>query len=99
MKVLTRERVVPTISASVSWLILAITGSGFPSLPKLAISKSTLARRFSLELKRLIDQVLLDACIPRQDVCHEDFCELRLVAERAHHICFIDPHDDAIGHR
>jgi hypothetical protein len=28
MKKLTLERVVPTISASVSWLILAITGSG-----------------------------------------------------------------------
>jgi hypothetical protein len=42
---------------------------------------------------------LAECCIPRQDVCHEDFCELRLVAERAHHICFIDPHDDAIGHR
>jgi hypothetical protein len=28
MKKLTRERVVPIISASVSWLIFAITGSG-----------------------------------------------------------------------
>jgi hypothetical protein len=30
-KKLTRERVVPTISARLSWLILAITASGFPS--------------------------------------------------------------------
>jgi hypothetical protein len=29
MKELTRERVVPIISASVSWLMLAITGSGW----------------------------------------------------------------------
>src|SRR6186713_1363538 len=35
----------------VSWLIFAMTGSGLLSLPKFAISRSTLARRFSLELK------------------------------------------------
>src|SRR6201999_901684 len=51
MKVLTRDLVVPTISASVTWLIFAMTGSGFPSLPKFAIRSSNLARRFSLELK------------------------------------------------
>jgi len=33
IKKLTRERVVPIISASVSWLILAMIGSGFPSFP------------------------------------------------------------------
>ena len=38
-KKLTRERVVPIISASVSWLIFAMTGSGLDSRPKLA-SKS-----------------------------------------------------------
>jgi hypothetical protein len=32
MKALTRDRVVPTISASVSWLTLAMIGSGLPSL-------------------------------------------------------------------
>ena len=49
-------------------------------------------------VEKLIDQVLLDVH-SAQDVCHEDFCELRLVVERAHHFCFIDPHDDAIRHR
>src|SRR5258706_7374627 len=34
MKKLTRDRVVPIISASVSWLIFAMIGSGRPSLPK-----------------------------------------------------------------
>ena len=34
MKWLTRERVVPIISASVSWLIFAITGSGQTALAK-----------------------------------------------------------------
>ena len=50
MKKLTRDRVVPIISASVSWLIFAITGSGVPSVPKFANSRSMRARRFSLEL-------------------------------------------------
>ena len=50
MKKLTRDRVVPIISASVSWLILGITGSGVPALPKFANSKSRRASRFSLEL-------------------------------------------------
>ena len=34
-----------------SWLIFGMTGSGLLSLPKFAIRSSTLARRFSLELK------------------------------------------------
>ena len=34
MKKLTRERVVPIISASISWLIFGTTFSGRPSLPK-----------------------------------------------------------------
>ena len=55
MKVLTRDRVVPIISASVSWLIFAMTGSGFRSLPKLAIRRSTRARRFSLDNARHMD--------------------------------------------
>ena len=50
-KRLTRERVVPIISASVSWLIFAMTSSGLPSFPKWAISNNARASRFSLELK------------------------------------------------
>jgi hypothetical protein len=50
MKKLTSDRVVPIISASVSWLIFAIAGSGVPSLPKFANSRSRRARRFWHEL-------------------------------------------------
>ena len=50
MKKLTRDLVVPIISARVSWLTFAITVSGLPSLPKFAIKRSSLAKRFSLEL-------------------------------------------------
>jgi hypothetical protein len=54
MKKLTRERLVPTISARVSWLIFGKTFSGLPSLPNRAKSKSMRASPFSLELK--VDQ-------------------------------------------
>src|SRR5580704_18938837 len=50
MKKLTRDRVVPIISASVSCDILGIIGSGSPGLPNSAIRRRILASRFSLEL-------------------------------------------------
>ncbi len=64
MNKLARDLVVPIISASVSWLIFAMTGSALTSFPKFAIKRRTLARRFSLELKKLVDQVLLNAGVP-----------------------------------
>ncbi len=51
MKKLTRDRVVPIISARVSCVIGGICGSGSPGIPNSAISRRILARRFSLELK------------------------------------------------
>ena len=45
------------MSASVSWLILAITGIGFDSWPKFANSNSRRANRFSLESKKPVGQV------------------------------------------
>jgi hypothetical protein len=47
---LTRDRVVPIISASGSWLTFAMIGSGRLSLLKFASSGRVRARRFSLEL-------------------------------------------------
>src|SRR5271167_4673715 len=51
IKKLTRDRVVPIISANVSWLILATTVSGLLSLPNCASNNRILASLFSLELK------------------------------------------------
>jgi hypothetical protein len=48
---LTRERVVPIISASASCVISGINSSGSPGLPNSANNKRILANRFSLELK------------------------------------------------
>jgi len=51
MKKLTRERVVPTISDSISWETLGSIFSGWGSLPYWASSRRVRASRFSLELK------------------------------------------------
>ena len=50
MKKLTRERVVPIMSANASWVIGGIKVSSSPGLPNEAINKRVRARRFSLEL-------------------------------------------------
>ena len=51
MKKLTRDRVVPIISANTSYLTFGTTVSGLLSLPNCASSNRILASRFSLELK------------------------------------------------
>ena len=50
IKKFTRERVVPTISANVSWEIDGTSRTGLSCLPYRASSKSVRASRFSLEL-------------------------------------------------
>jgi hypothetical protein len=66
MKKLTRERVVPIISARVLCEILGIHCSGSPGFPNSAINRSIRARRFSLELETLIDQIGLNAHVSLQ---------------------------------
>jgi len=51
MKKFTRDRVVPTISASVSCEIVDSTRAGASCFPSRASSYSVRASRFSLELK------------------------------------------------
>jgi hypothetical protein len=50
MKKLTRERVVPTISAGAFSLIVGISTSGFSSFPKCASSNIHLRRSFTCQL-------------------------------------------------
>jgi len=61
MKKHTRERVVPTISARVCCDIFGMYCSGSSGLPNSVIIRSIRAMRFSLELKKLIDQIGLNA--------------------------------------
>jgi hypothetical protein len=52
-KKLTRERVVPIILARLPWLILVITASGFPSLPRSASSNKTRVSHFVTRYRSL----------------------------------------------
>src|SRR6185312_14745514 len=92
MKKLTLDLVVPIISARVSWLTLAITGSGLPSLPKFAINRSTLRQALLARIEQLIDQVRFNADIPSEEMRHEQLGKFRLVMERTHHSGLIEPH-------
>lgn len=51
MKKLTRDRVVPIISARVPWLTFRLAPSDLDRVPKLASNNRVRANRFSLELK------------------------------------------------
>jgi len=66
MKKLTRERVVPMISASVSWLICGITSSAVPSLPKLASRSSTRAKSFLAGVEELVYQIFFNANVSEE---------------------------------
>ena len=70
MKLLTRERVVPIISASVSWL-------NFPTwlrpafLAEIRKEKEKSGEALLARIEQLIDQVLFDPAVPGQKIGHE----------------------------
>jgi hypothetical protein len=98
IKKLTRERVVPTISARVSWLILGITFSGFPFLPNRANSRSIRANRFSLELKSWFNQVFFVSDVPGQEIRDEHIGQRTFTVQCALHRLVFDTHEFAICH-
>ena len=65
MNWLTRDRVVPIISASVSWLTFVMIVSGLPSLPKLANKQKSPCQALLTRIEQLIDQVRFNADGPR----------------------------------
>ena len=75
----------PIMSASVSWLTLAITDSCFPSLPKFANKSSARASRFSLELNSWSTRSSSTQIVRGQKMRREPFGELLFVAEHPRH--------------
>jgi hypothetical protein len=96
MKKLTRGRVVPIISASVSWLIFVVIGSGVPSLPKFASSSSVRAKRFSLE--QMVYKVRLSATIAGQQMSRERLSKGGLGMKDTDHLGLLDAHHRRVGH-
>src|SRR5712692_5766856 len=85
MKKLTRARVVPTISASVSCEIFGTALTGLFCVPYRASSKSP-GQPFLTEVEQVVDQVLLDPDVPRQHVRDEPIRQRVLIVQHAHHL-------------
>jgi hypothetical protein len=71
MKKLTRERVVPAISASDSGLILGITTSGFVVLAEMRQQKKYSGQPLLAGVEQLVHQVRFIANVERQQVRDE----------------------------
>src|SRR5580700_8897678 len=85
MKKLTRDRVVPTISAKVSWLSLGTDISETPSVPNCAINRRTRANRFFTGIEQLIHQIILIADIPLQQILDKHGRQFWFAAHCKHH--------------
>ena len=93
MKKFTRERVVPTISDSVS---CEIFGDHLLRLVLLAVARQQQQRPRQPLLARveeLIDQVLLDADVARQHVRDEAIRQRVLLVQHLHHLLLRDDQD------
>ena len=93
MNLLTRDRVVPTIPASVSWLIFPMIGSGTPPLSKFANKMKRACQVPLARIEQLIDQVLLDPERAGQKVIGEKPGKPRLLMEHADHSRLLQSHD------
>ena len=97
MKKFTRERVVPTISASVS---CEIFGDDLPRLVLLAVAREQQQRPrqpLLAGVEQLIDQVLLDADVPRQHVRDEAIGERVLLVQQPTICCFVNHEHGCVG--
>jgi hypothetical protein len=98
MKKLTRDRVVPIIFASVSWLIFAMTGSGSTFLAKIRQQKKGPCQALLARIEQLIDQILVNPDGARQEVREEHLGKGRFLMKDADDIGLLQLHDLAFGH-
>jgi hypothetical protein len=88
-KKLTLDRVVPIISASVSWLIFSMAGVGSESWPKLAIISN------SLGIEEVIQQISFHSGVAGEHVCQKCPGKLWFTVEQIKHDSLFDSHDGA----
>ncbi len=79
MKKLTRDLVVPMISASVSWLILGITALRLSGFPEIREKQQHASQTFLAGVEEVIHQIGLEANIARQEVHQEHLGKIRFV--------------------
>jgi hypothetical protein len=71
MKKLTLERVVPTISASVSWLIFGITSSGLPSFPEVGHQEQHPCQALLAGAEELVHQIFFNANVSEEQMAQK----------------------------
>ena len=89
MKKLTRERVVPIISASVSWLILAITRSCFAVRAKVGQQEQDPRQPHLAGVEKLIQHILLQPDGTGQQMGEEQCGKTRFVVEHLNRLRFL----------
>ena len=99
MKKFTRDRVVPTISASVSWEIGGTARTGLSCLPYSRQQQERPGQPFLARVEELIDQVLLDPDVPRQHVRDEPIRQRMLLVQEPHHPILVHEQDGAVRRR
>jgi hypothetical protein len=98
MKKLTRDRAVPIISASVSWLIFAIIGSGLSSVP-VGHEQEQPGKAFLTRIEQLIHEVCFDANGPANEMGNEHLGERRFLLDHADNSRSFQSDDDGFHHR
>ena len=97
MKKFTRDRVVPIISASVSWEIGGTCPHRFVVLAVPRQQQQRPGQSFLAGVEQLVDQVLLDPDVPRQHVRDEPIRQRMLLVQEAHHLILVDEKDRAVS--
>ena len=90
MKKLTRDRVVPIISASISCDTL---GSTFVRMAWRAIAREqqqSARQSFLAGVEELVDQILFDSDVSRQHISDEAVGELVFLVEHANHLLLLN---------
>ena len=78
MKKLTRARVVPIISANVSWLIFGNNGSELTIFTKVGKNQERPSQAFLARVEQLIDQIRLNTTVADQEMRDKKLGKRRL---------------------
>ena len=90
IKKLTRERVVPTISARVSWEIFGISDSGCARLAEFGHQQKDSRQALLAGVEELIDQIGLGAHAAREQKLQEQVGERMFLVHDADHLVPLD---------
>ena len=98
MKKLTRDRVVPIISARVSWLIFGIIGSRRAFLAEVRQQQKHSGKAFLARIEQLVDEVRFDADAAAEQMGNEHLGECGFLMDHADNGRLFQSHDNGVRH-